>query len=337
MAVTIQEVAERAGVSIGTVSRYLNGAQLREQNRRNIEQAIEELGFKTSVSAIAVFVPALTSIFAMSIVTEIERIVMAERYNSIICNFENSYTALQERLKFFKNREIGGIILFPLTKRDNSDAPLIVRLLEEYAAERIPIVVVDEMLPGFETDAVLVDNAHASFRAVEHLIHQNHRHIAILSGRKNSYVSQERLRGYIKALQTYKIPVEDKWIKWGDFRTKGGYAAVKALYQGPDRPTALYCTNHNMTLGAATALNELHIKIPEELSLVGFDHFASSDVIRPLLTLIEQPLDEIGKAAGELMLQRIRGDYTDFPHKIKLETRLLIRNSVRRIEEEEGG
>ncbi|MCP4399918.1 MAG: LacI family transcriptional regulator [bacterium] len=334
MAVTIQEVAERAGVSIGTVSRYVNGAHLREQNRLNIEQAIEELGFKTSVSAIAVFVPVLTSIFAMSIVTEIERIVMTERYNSIICDFENSYTALQERLKFFKNRAISGIVLFPLTQRDNSDSLSIVSLLEEYAVEQIPIVVVDEILPGFETDAVLVDNAHASFRAVEHLIHHKHRDIAILSGRKNSFVSQERLRGYVEALQTYKIPVEEKWIKWGDFRTKGGYAAVKELFHMSDRPTALYSTNHNMTLGATTALNELQIKIPEELSLVGFDRFASSDVIRPPLTLVEQPLDEIGKAAGELMIQRIRGDYTDFPQKIKLNTRLLVRNSVCTFEEE---
>ena len=332
MAVTIQEVAERAGVSIGTVSRYLNGAQLRMQNRLNIEQAIEELGFKTSVSAIAIFVPVLTSVFAMAIVTEIERIVMTERYNSIICDFENNYTALQERLKFFKNRAISGIVLFPLTRGDNSDSPAIVSLLEEYAAEQIPIVLVDEILPGFETDSVLVDNAHASFRAVEHLIHRHHKKIAILNGRENSYVSQERLRGYVEALQTYKIPIEERWIMWGDFRTKGGYAAVKELYEMPDRPTALYITNHNMTLGAATALYELQVKIPEDLSLVGFDHFASSDLIRPPLTLVEQPLEDIGRAAGELMLQRIRGDEANFPQNIKLNTRLLVRKSVRKLE-----
>ena len=331
MAVTIQEVAEQAGVSIGTVSRYVNGAHLREKNRLNVEKAIEDLGFKTNVSAIAVLVPALTSNFAMSIVTEIERIVVKEGYNNIVCDFENNYSALQERLKFFKNRAISGIVLFPLTQRDNIGSSTIVRLLKEYIAENIPVVLVDEAIPTFETDTVLVDNTHASFRAVEHLILHNHRKIAILNGRQNAYVSQERLQGYIEALQTYKIPIEEQWITWGDFRTKGGYAAVKELYESSDRPTALYSTNYNMTIGAAIALNEMQIQIPEELSIIGFDHFSGLDVIRPLLTVIEQPLDEIGKTAGELILKRIKADYTDFPQKFKLKTRMLVRDSVRKL------
>lgn len=332
MAVTIQEIAERAGVSIGTVSRYLNGAQLRENNRANIVRAIEELGFKANVAAIAVIVPALTSLFAMSIVTEIERVVIKEGYNSIICDFANDYQALLDRLTFFKNRTISGIVLFPLTKDDKHDIRALIQALEEYRADHIPVVVVDDVLAEFETDAVMVDNAHASFRAVEHLIHQNHRQIAILNGRKNSYVSQERLRGAIDALQTYKIPIEEQWLKWGDFRTKGGYAAVKELYQASMRPTALYSTNYNMTIGAIMALNDLQIRIPEELSLIGFDHFSGLDVVRPALTIIEQPLDEIGKTTGELMLKRIKGDDTDFPHIVKLKTRMLIRDSVRKLE-----
>jgi DNA-binding LacI/PurR family transcriptional regulator len=333
MAVTIQDIAERAGVSIGTVSRYLNGAQLREQNRLNVEKAIEELGFRANVSAIAILVPALTSQFAMSIVTEIERSVIKEGYNSIICDFENNYNTLQDRLKFFKNRAINGIVLFPLTRHDNTGSHEIVRLLEEYVVENIPVVFVDDIIPEFGTDAVLVDNAHASFRAVEHLIHHNHRKIAVVSGRKNAYVSQERLRGYVEALHTYKIPIEEQWLKWGDFRTRGGYAAVKELYQSSNRPTALYSTNHNMTIGAVMALNELQIKIPEELSIIGFDHFSGVDVIRPLLTVIEQPLEEIGKTTGELIMKRIKGDYAEFPQRFRLKTRMLIRDSVCKREE----
>jgi LacI family transcriptional regulator len=333
MAVTIRDVAERAGVCPATVFRYLNGAHLREKNRVKVAQAIQELGFKADVSAIAVIVPALTNLFAMTIVTGIERLVVQAGYNSIICDFANEYHALLDRLKFFKNRAISGIILFPLTQDNKRELHAIIHLLEAYRADHIPVVVVDDVLTEFETDAVLVDNAHASFRAIEHLIHQNHRQIAILNGRQNSYVSQERLRGALEALQTYKVPIEERWLIWGDFRTKGGYAAVTALYQTSPHPTALYSTNYNMTIGAIMALNDLQIRIPEDLSVIGFDHFSGLDVVRPALTVIEQPLDEIGKTAGELMLKRIKGDYTDFPQIVKLKTRMVIRDSVQKLAE----
>ncbi len=329
MAVTIQDIAELAKVSIGTVSRYLNGAQVREQNRLNIEKAIETLGFKAQVAVIAVLVPTLTNRFVMSVVTELDRYLVQENYNSLICDFDADSVALQQRLNFFKTRAVNGIILFPSTWAKES-----VNILREYAEEHVPIVLVDETIPEFETDAVLVNNFHASFRAVEHLIHHNHQNIAIVNGRQESYVSQERLKGARKALQTYHIPIEEEWLKWGDFRTHGGYAAVKELFQSPHRPTALYTTNYNMTLGAAMALNELQIKVPDDLSFIGFDHFTALDVVNPPLTLVEQPIETIGKTAGELMIRRIKGDNADFPKKVILETRMLIRNSVRKINAE---
>ncbi|PID58780.1 hypothetical protein CSB45_01920 [candidate division KSB3 bacterium] len=323
MAVTIQRVAERAGVSIGTVSRYLNGAQLRTQNRIRIENAIEELGFKAQVAVIAVLVPTLTNRFLMSVVTELDRVLVKENYSSLICDFDADSHALQQRLNFFKTRALNGIILFPSVFAAES-----VPILEEYLAEHIPIVLIDDRIPDFVTDTVVVNNFHASFRAVEYLIHHHHRRIAIVNGMKGSFVAQERLQGAINAMQTYEIPIEEQWLKWGDFKTRGGYAAVKELFQASERPTALYTTNYNMTLGAGIALNELQIQVPDELSFVGFDHFTALDVIKPALTLVEQPVKMIGKTAGELIIRRIRGDNTHFPETITLETRMLIRDSV---------
>ena len=135
------------------------------------------------------------------------------------------------------------------------------------------------MIPGFETDVVLVDNAHASFRAVERLIHANHHNIAVLTGPQNTYVGRERLRGCLEAMKTYNIPLREQWIQCGDFSAEGAYNAVKELYQSASsRPTALYSTNYHMTHGAIIALNELQIKIPEELSFVGFDRFPGLDL-----------------------------------------------------------
>jgi LacI family transcriptional regulator len=327
MAVTIRDVAERAGLCPATVFRYLNGAQLREKNRLKVEHAIQALGFKADVSTIAFVVSDLADLFTMSIVKAIVRCLVKEKYTITISEFESDENLLEERLRFFKHLAIGGLILFPAIKTGKCSG-----ILQEYLAERVPVVFVDETLRGFETDVVVVDNAHASFRAVEQLIQANHRKIAILNGRPRSWVSQERLRGYLEAMHTYDIAPEEQWSKWGHFTLEGGYTAVKEIFQAEQRPTAIYSTNYHMTLGAAAALNELQIKVPDEISFVGFDHFPDLDVIRPPLTLVEQPVEKIGEAAGELILKRIRGDYTGFPQKVELKTKMLLRDSVRKLE-----
>ncbi len=327
MAVTIPDVAKRSGVAVGTVFRYLNGAKLREENRLKVEKAIEELGFKENVLAVAVIIEQLTDIFATSVITTVERTLEKQKYNIIISDFEKSAEKLEERLKFFKNRAISGLILFSSGKGAHS-----IDILREYRAANIPIVVVDDRIPGFETDVVLVDNAHASFRAVERLIHANHHKIAVLTGSQHSYVSQERLRGYAEAMKTYNIPAMDQWTQCGDFTTEGGYTAVKKLFQSASSaPTAIYSTNYYMTLGAIIALNELGVKIPEALSFIGFDRFTALDSMTPLLTVIEQPLDDLGRTAGKLMMKRIKGNFSDFPRTIKLKTKMCMRHSIRTI------
>jgi LacI family transcriptional regulator len=221
-------------------------------------QAITELGFKANVAVIAALIAEPASIFTLSIIKAIERTVKDQEHNIIICDSDGDPHDLQERLVFFKNRAINGLILFPSTKTADS-----IGVLAEYQADQIPVVAVDEIIPGFETDAVILDNARPSFWAIEHLIRANHTKIAILAGRPNSYVAQERLRGCVEALQTCNVPLEERWLKWGNFSTTDGYAAVKELFTVDPRPTALYCTNYDMTLGAIFALNELQLNVPE--------------------------------------------------------------------------
>jgi DNA-binding LacI/PurR family transcriptional regulator len=327
MAVTIQEVADRAGVSIGTVSRYLNGAQLRDYNRRKIAQAITELGFKANVAVIAALIAEPASIFTLSIIKAIERMVKDQEHNIIICDSDGDPHDLRERLLFFKNRAINGLILFPSTKTADS-----IDVLSEYQADGIPVVAVDEVIPGFETDAVVLDNARPSFWAMEHLIRANHTNIAILAGRPDSPVSQERLRGCTEALQTCNVPLEERWLKWGNSSTAGGYAAVKELFSSDPRPTALYTTNYEMTLGAIFALNELQLNVPQDVSLIGFDRFPETDLFKPALTVIEQPIEAIGRTTGELIMRRIAGDNAGFPQRVIHEPKMLVRDSVRKLE-----
>ncbi len=336
MAVTIHDVAKKADVAVGTVSRYLNGYHLREKNRLKIEAAIKELDFKGNILArglkrhrsmtLAVIAPDFSS-FVASIIPTIEQALEKKRYSLITCTFQQDRAKLRKKLLRLRDRFVDGIILFPSNLADAS-----LDILQDWIEEKSPVVLVDHIVPGLKTDAVIVDNLYASFRAAERLILENHKEIAIINGPQNSYVSQERLKGYRDAMQTYNLPTREEWMVWGDFTQSGGYQAVKHLYASPHFPTALYVANYEMTIGAILALHELHVRIPEDISFIGFDHFEAIDVVEPPLTVVEQPIEQIGKLAVRLILKRLDGDYEDFPKLVKLNTRMVIRNSVRTIE-----
>jgi LacI family transcriptional regulator len=332
MSVTIRDVAKRANVSLGTVSRYLNGYRLREHNRIRIEEAIRELGFRENFLAkglktnrsmtIGVVLASLTDLFATSVITAAEGILAEDNYSIVVCDFQASQEKLEQKLRFLKARSIDGLILFP-GSCEAADA------LREYLDDGIPVVIVNDDMPGLETDKVTVDNASASFRAVEWLIHQNHRDIAIINGDQNTYTGRERYKGYLEALKTYDIQPRDEYITFGHFSNRGGYEAAKKLLDLPDPPTAIYTTNYYMTFGAVIAINEAKLRIPEDISFIGFDHFDLSDVINPPLTVVEQPTDKLGELAARTVLRRVKGDYQDFPMQLGVNTRMIMKESVR--------
>lgn len=334
MAVTIHDVAKKAGVAVGTVSRYLNGYRLREKNRLKIERAIEELGFKENIMArglkrsrsmtIAVVAPDFSS-FVAAIIPIIEQETEQQRYSLITSNFQGNREKLKEKLLFLKERFVDGIILFP-----SNLATASIDILQNYITEKIPVVLIDHLIPEIQTDAIVVDNVNASFRAVERLILEDHRNVALVDGPTDSFVSQERLKGYFDAMQTYNITPQEGFVIHGDFTQTGGYHAVKQLWAVSPHPTAIYAANYEMTIGAILALHEMHLRIPDDVSFIGFDHFEAIDVVEPPLTVVEQPITRMGQLAAQLILKRIQGDYTDFPTIVKLNTKMTIRNSVQK-------
>jgi len=332
MPVTIHDVAKHAGVAVGTVSRYLNGYTLREKNREKVEDAIEELGFKENIMArglkrnrsmtVAVVAPDFSS-FVAAMTPVIEQELEKQRYSLITCNYQGDKEKLRKKLVFLKERFVDGIVLFPSNLADAS-----IDLVQSWIDAETPVVLLDHLIPGIHTDAVTVDNSNASFRAVERLILENHANIAIIDGPEDSYVSQERLKGYCAAMETYNLPIRENWIQRGAFTRTGGYHAVKALRESSNRPSAVYVANYEMTIGAILALHEMHVRIPEELSFIGFDHFEAIDVVEPPLTVVELPIERMGQLAAEFLLKRLRGDYEDFPVITKLNTKITIRSSI---------
>lgn len=335
MAATINDVAKKAEVSLGTVSRYLNGYKLRPANAERVEAAIAELGFKFNILGkalrqkksltIGVAIHALTDIYSTSVVTAVERVAESEGYTVLISDLNTTPEGQLRKLQFLRDRFVDGLIIFP------SGLERCEGLLREMIADKTPVVLVNGDLPRLGTDRVAVDNAPASRRAIERFIAAGHRKIAIIAGPKDEAVAQERLNGCLEAFAAHGLPAHEQYIRHGDYLAPSAYQATRELMALADPPTALYVINYHMTLGTIMALNELNVRVPEELSLIGFDHFPLFDVIKPALTVIEQPTDALGEAAARLLLRRMGGDYGDYPSQTILPTRLLERQSVRRL------
>lgn len=331
--VTMVDVADRAGVSLGTVSRYLNGYNLREYNQKKVKEAIRELDFNPNIMGkalrqkqsltLGVLLYDWTDIFGMSITKAFGEVVEQSHYSLIMCHAEGDLKRRRQKIQFLRDRCVDGLVVFPILWEGCED------LLQKFLDERIPVVMMDGWFEGLTTDRVSVENASASLRAVEMLIHANHKKIAVINGSRTETVAQERLSGYREALRLYRIPVREDLVTYGNYNCAEAYQITKELLSLPDPPTALFVANYYMTLGAIMALNEMNVRIPDDLSLIGFDHFELSDVIKPPLTVIEQPVEEMGQAAAALILRRIHGDYQNFPQERRINTRMLIRDSVR--------
>ena len=331
MATTIYDVAKHAGVAPSTVSRYLNGYGVRKKNRSRIEQAIEALGFKENLIAkglkrnrlksIAVIMPNYSHFF-ITITAMLERILARADYSLLLGNYESDRAILQQKLDFAEERFVDGVVLFAA----GASADITPRL-QQYIDKHLPVVLVEEGFPGFPSDVVSVDNANASFRAVEKLILAHHRRIAFVCGNLSHFAFQERLRGYYDAMETYNLPVNPEWILSKD-ADDGNYAPLHKLLALPQPPTAIFATTYHLTVWTVIALHQLHLKIPDDVSLIGFDRFDLIDAIEPQLTLVSQPFEKIAQTIAELLLKRLRGDFSNFPQTVTLNTQMVIGESV---------
>ena len=333
MATTIKDVAKYTGLSISTISKYLNGGNVLEPNKELIEKAIQELDFKVNEMArglktsrsmtVGVLIPSLENIFFTSIVSHIESILLQEGYSTILCGYKESPELEEKKLQFLLDKMVDGIVMMPLF--DNDD------LVKMVIAKGIPIVLIDRLINNISCDVVLVDNLNASYNAVEQLIVNGHRRIGIIVGPKNIYTAQERLKGYIRVHEDYRFEIDSCLIKYGDYKIQSGYDLLQELMRLDPPPTAIYVTNYEMTVGSIIAINENNIKIPEDLSLIGFDNLDLARIIRPPLSIVVQPVKQIGETAARVLLKRLRNDLSGFPLVARLKTELLLRDSIKKL------
>ena len=333
MAATMKDIARRTGLGLATISSYFNGGNVREKNRIKIEEAIEELhyevnevarGLKTNATrTIGVVIPELNNTFCAEIITGMEDVLRSHGYATIVCDCRTDKKLEREAVEFLTRRRVDGIINMPVDEEGNH--------LKRFQKTGKPIVLIDRKIQGINCDSVLVDNKKAAEDAVRYFIERGHRNIGIIGGPEEVFTAQERMAGYYKALESAGIPVSESLIWHGDYTIQGGVRGLEELVQNNPEMTAVFVTNYEMTMGAMIGVNELGIRIPKQLSMIGFDNLQFARACNPKLTIVAQPTDGIAREVAKVMLNHLEnaGETSGELFSEKLETEIIAGKSVR--------
>lgn len=324
---TIKDVARRAGVSVSTVSKYINGGNVRAECAAAISAAIEELDFRVNPFArslktqrsrsIGILLPDMTAPFFGSVITALDKVLREHGYHSLISCYSSNHGLERDNLRYLISNGIDGLIYIP----EDLSAE---EFYELTAHRNVPVVQVDRMIQGVESDIVLVDNADVVYRATTSLIQKGHRRTAIVTGPKSVFTAKERQIGYLRALSDHGVLYDDELFISDENTFATGYRGGKHLLSLQDRPTAIVSTNYDITVGLITAAREMGVRIPEDVNIVGFDCVEVCTMMDPPLPVIQQPEQLIGQTAAAYLLERM-GGYTGKSRVTRLPCREVIK------------
>lgn len=327
---TLYQVASRAGVSPATVSRFLNGtAKVSDDKRRNIERVIEELNYKPnrlaqslkmgSTRTIGVLTQALESGYFNGAMVGIEDAVKEAGYALLIMSGHWHADEEAERIELLIGRRVDGVAILTGHLSDEQVLDF---------SKRVPIVAFGRQLAGDRLLSFSLDNYAGACEAVEYLVQQGHRRIAIITGPADHVDARARLAGYYDTLAKHNIEVDPGLVVPGDFQESGGLMAVNQLLAADQRFSAIFASNDLSAYGARLALYRRNIRVPEDISIVGFDDLHSSMYTTPPLTTVRQPLYEVGTGIGRMMLSML--GHAQPPAEVPALS-LIVRESVRLI------
>ncbi|WP_414040744.1 LacI family DNA-binding transcriptional regulator [Acidithiobacillus sp. M4-SHS-6] len=323
----ISDVARKAEVSTATVSRFLRGDRVRNVER--IVQAIEALDYRPVIAAqslrsgihyaVAMVVPDITNPYFAALAKGVESVFRDTDYRLFLANTDESSKIEDAVLKDVSSR-VDGIILVPALEQD--ELPLRLR------RAGIPIVLVDRELTEKAFESVLVDNLGGAAAAARYFIELGHTAIAMISGPLGNTPGRARYEGFLAALAEVGIRPPPEYLEVADFREAGGYQAMLRLLDLPEPPTAVFCANNVMTVGGLKALAANRVRVPRDISLIGFDDLELGMLLHPPLTVIDRPTEEQGVLAGQLILRHLQGKQNvGVPNHVVMPTKLIVRGS----------
>jgi len=330
----MRDVAEKAGVSISTVSHSINETRfVSKEARIRVFSAMKELNYKPNKLAsslrrkdkrtqtLGLLIPDSMNPFFTEALRGVEDACFDANYNVFLCNSENRPEKEFEYLEVLVGKQIDGIILISTGTKGS---------LELLDLHKITAVVVDRELGENRYDSVMVENEYGGQIATEYLIDLGHKRIGCITGPTFLIPVANRVRGYRNAMKNAGLPIDETLIVQGDFHLQSGYTGMNQLLDLPAPPEAVFACNDLMAIGAMHAIHERNLHVPDDISIIGFDDIMFASYTMPPLTTVAQPSYEMGLLAAEILIKRLSDATSQIRNEI-LSPTLVERESCRAI------
>lgn len=324
---TIKDVSTRAGVSIGTVSRVLNGSTATsEAAREAVLTAARELGYLPNAHArslrsehsgtIALLVPDIRNPFFAELARVVEKAALDHGLATLLCNADESAEQFDRYVQVIRRQRVDGVAMIPITEAHEA--------IDRLVQDGIPLVFLDRHMRGTGIPAVVSEPEDGVSQAVEHLLACGHRRIGFITGPMASSAGRERYEAYCRAMDRHGIAIDEDLVATGDFQeTSGAEGAGLLLDHGA---SAIFASDSLMSMGALRTCHARGLRIGADIDLVGFDDLPVFTLTDPPLTVVDQPIEEVGNRGVDLLIRRMAGE---LPDSLRLPTRLIVRSSTR--------
>ena len=330
---TIKDVAKMAGVSTTTVSHVINKTRFVAQETESLVlQAIKDLNYSPSAVARSLKVNTTKSIgmivttseapYFAEIIHAVEEHCYRQGYSLFLCNTQNNSEKIKNHLEMLAKKRVDGILVMCSEYLPDS-----LNLLHSF--ENIPMVVMD-WGPNVHTDIILDNSFDGGYLATKHLIENGHKYIGIIAGELTKTTAKTRYEGFIHAMKEAGLTVNPNWVMEGFFEPEDGYECMNKILSQDNLPTAVFCCNDVMALGAISAIGEKGLRVPEDISIIGYDNIHASRFYSPPLTTVHQSKSRLGVQAVNLLFERINHK-SDQKEKIEIHPELVVRKSVKKM------
>lgn len=301
---TIRDICKETGLSMGTVSKYLNGGVLKESNRKKIDAAIRKLDYHVDEYArglitnrtktVGVIITKMNNLFYTRIISDIDTQLYKRGYSTIIKESSGDLKKEIDSIEWFISRRVDALVIVP-TGRTQEDYAILDNV-------GIPIVFLDSYVEGVRCESVVVDNEEITYKAIDGIIKNGHTKISVILDMNSPYTANARLAGLKRAFRDNRLS-EDTLRVYPIYESlDSSYEVTRQIVKETDS-TVLFSANYISTLGAVYCLNEFNVKVPEDISVLGFDDIMITNLYRPKLTIINQPTEQIAERTVERLME----------------------------------
>ncbi len=329
---TMKDIARIAKVSTSTVSHVINNTRyVSDEIREKIMKVVNELNYTPSAVArslkvketktLGMLVTATSNPFFAEVVSGVEQYCNQHHYNLIISSIDGNEQRLQQNIQTLIQKQVDGLLLMYSDTR---------HAMVEQLNLNLPIVVMDWWPTELNADKIYENSEFGAYLATKTLIEQGHKNIAIITGKLDKSLAHNRLLGYQKALQDAHLPINPDWIIESHFDFEGGVEGMKKLLQITPRPTAVFACSDTIAVGVYQVAWQQGLRIPQDISVIGYDNIMLAQYLTPPLTTIHQPKAELGKLAVETLLERIKSPDLEYKTTM-LQPQLIWRASIAKI------